>query len=818
MASLPSGSRNDIVLVKVDTKEFYLVIKGKPFHYQYEGLIQYRKMHIHDLMEFSYSGDNVNSVLIYDVNLEKLTNNINVRPIFFENGVYQVIIYPKNKSQLEFYHEYPLFRQAITEVDLPEGYLLMGNLHFQNEVGYSTLQIRQEGHVLLELTLEIFPAKLDYRNDYKQLLEEVNDEIYNLAFNFIRKTYLGASLKLDRNPSRVEFYRLISVHFQQFTQALNRIERQPHHKLETTYIKARGDQLGKINTYTRKYLQTKSQYIEVEKGISIHGKTMMPIQGMKIKKELVYDTLENRYVKWMMTRLMDKIEDLIITLYNHNTKWKTEPDAELVGRLSKMKDTLELKCRNPFWRQIGKLDKSVMSLVIQMAPGYRDAFHLYLTVTKGLMLQSKFYQMSVKDVATLYEYWTYLKLGQLLSKKYTMISQDIIKLSRDGLFVNLDSNQKAERIFEHPITKERITLTYQKTETGLPTINQKPDTMLTISKKGKDFTYNYVFDAKYRVDYAQVGSFYKKRYQTPGPLEDDINTMHRYRDSLVYMNNGPYERTSFGAYVLFPWADESGYQEHPLYQSINQVNIGGLPFLPQATDLVEQFVERLIELSPEEINKEGILPRGTKEEWESSLVERVLVGSVSSLEKYKRFIHGRLFQIPAINLKNGWQESKYIALYTTAEVGIPNGIADYGRIDKITSEDGDIIFHIIGWQRTKQIIKPVKYGIASNIITTFNQLTSAKELPELYMKNHQETVIWRMLRRISDEIKVQVNNHNLDYASNVDQFSFYDLTIKLEEDTSTILIVKGNEERTISSELLIRYPSIVFKEVLSLYV
>ena len=818
MASLPSGSRNDIVLVKVDTKEFYLVIKGKPFHYQYEGLIQYRKMHIHDLMEFSYSGDNVNSVLIYDVNLEKLTNNINVRPIFFENGVYQVIIYPKNKSQLEFYHEYPLFRQAITEVDLPEGYLLMGNLHFQNEVGYSTLQIRQEGHVLLELTLEIFPAKLDYRNDYKQLLEEVNDEIYNLAFNFIRKTYLGASLKLDRNPSRVEFYRLISVHFQQFTQALNRIERQPHHKLETTYIKARGDQLGKINTYTRKYLQTKSQYIEVEKGISIHGKTMMPIQGMKIKKELVYDTLENRYVKWMMTRLMDKIEDLILTLYNHNTKWKTEPDAELVGRLSKMKDTLELKCRNPFWRQIGKLDKSVMSLVIQMAPGYRDAFHLYLTVTKGLMLQSKFYQMSVKDVATLYEYWTYLKLGQLLSKKYTMISQDIIKLSRDGLFVNLDSNQKAERIFEHPITKERITLTYQKTETGLPTINQKPDTMLTISKKGKDFTYNYVFDAKYRVDYAQVGSFYKKRYQTPGPLEDDINTMHRYRDSLVYMNNGPYERTSFGAYVLFPWADESGYQEHPLYQSINQVNIGGLPFLPQATDLVEQFVERLIELSPEEINKEGILPRGTKEEWESSLVERVLVGSVSSLEKYKRFIQGRLFQIPAINLKNGWQESKYIALYTTAEVGIPNGIADYGRIDKITSEDGDIIFHIIGWQRTKQIIKPVKYGIASNIITTFNQLTSAKELPELYMKNHQETVIWRMLRRISDEIKVQVNNHNLDYASNVDQFSFYDLTIKLEEDTSTILIVKGNEERTISSELLIRYPSIVFKEVLSLYV
>ena len=67
------------------------------------------------------------------------------------------------------------------------------------------------------------------------------------------------------------------------------------------------------------------------------------------------------------------------------------------------------------------------------------------------------------------------------------------------------------------------------------------------------------------------------------------------------MNDGPYERTAFGAYVLFPWSDEDIYQEHHFYKSINEVNIGALPFLPNATDLVEQFVERLIEKSPEEI-------------------------------------------------------------------------------------------------------------------------------------------------------------------------------------------------------------------------
>ena len=101
------------------------------------------------------------------------------------------------------------------------------------------------------------------------------------------------------------------------------------------------------------------------------------------------------------------------------------------------------------------------------------------------------------------------------------------------LFVNLEANRTAERVFQHPVTKEKIVLTYQKYEGNLPTLPQKPDTMLSIEKKGKDYSYHYIFDAKYRIDYAKKGSYYQTRYQTPGPMEDDINTMHRYRDSIV---------------------------------------------------------------------------------------------------------------------------------------------------------------------------------------------------------------------------------------------------------------------------------------------
>ena len=176
-----------------------------------------------------------------------------------------------------------------------------------------------------------------------------------------------------------------------------------------------------------------------------------------------------------------------------------------------------------------------------------------------------------------------------------------------------------------------------------------------------------------------------KADKTPGPLEEDINTMHRYRDSLVIMNDGPYERTPLVHMCCFHGQMKLCIRNTIFIKSIGKVNIGGLPFLPNATDLVEQFVERLIDKSPEEIQEEGILPRGTKEEWESSLDEKVLVGLVASEADYLDFRQNGYYQILEKQLKKGWQEAKYVALYTKAGIGLENGIAVYGQIEDIQS-------------------------------------------------------------------------------------------------------------------------------------
>ena len=66
------------------------------------------------------------------------------------------------------------------------------------------------------------------------------------------------------------------------------------------------------------------------------------------------------------------------------------------------------------------------------------------------------------------------------------------------------------------------------------TLPQRPDNVLTLKKNDSSVEYKYIFDAKYRINPAYEGTPYYDKYKIPGPEEEDINTMHRYRDAIVY--------------------------------------------------------------------------------------------------------------------------------------------------------------------------------------------------------------------------------------------------------------------------------------------
>ena len=48
-----------------------------------------------------------------------------------------------------------------------------------------------------------------------------------------------------------------------------------------------------------------------KRDVHVQNRTVMPTEGLRIKKELTYDTLENRLIKFMIGRLIDKLYDLL---------------------------------------------------------------------------------------------------------------------------------------------------------------------------------------------------------------------------------------------------------------------------------------------------------------------------------------------------------------------------------------------------------------------------------------------------------------------------------------------------------------------------
>ena len=74
------------------------------------------------------------------------------------------------------------------------GRIQTGIINFQDEVGFSKFTVYGDDDKLIAFEIEVYPSKLDYRRDYIRFLQEVNEEVYNLAYAFLLRTSLYAGL------------------------------------------------------------------------------------------------------------------------------------------------------------------------------------------------------------------------------------------------------------------------------------------------------------------------------------------------------------------------------------------------------------------------------------------------------------------------------------------------------------------------------------------------------------------------------------------------------------------------------------------------
>jgi hypothetical protein len=152
-----------------------------------------------------------------------------------------------------------------------------------------------------------------------------------------------------------------------------------------------------------------------------------------------------------------------------------------------------------------------------MASGYREIYKYYLMLQKGLSINSNIFLLSMKELSLLYEYWCFIKINSLLRKRHKLVRSDFITINRAGIFVSLKKGVTSTLVCENLKTSEIFKVSYNSIKArnpnseneGSKTITQKPDNILSINKLGSDAAYEFVFDAKYKIDTSQD---YQDRY------------------------------------------------------------------------------------------------------------------------------------------------------------------------------------------------------------------------------------------------------------------------------------------------------------------
>lgn len=285
-------------------------------------------------------------------------------------------------------------------------------------------------------------------------------------------------------------------------------------------------------------------------------------------------------------------------------------------------------------------------------------------------------------------------------------------------------------------------------------------------------------------------------------------------DAIVYHNGAdPYERTMFGAYVLFPYANKEEYRNHKFFESIEKVNIGGLPFLPSETSMVQDMLDALIADSPDSAFERATLPRGIEDklakiDWNQ---RDVLVGALRNRAQLDTCLKYKFYHIPASKIRDADLPIHYVAIYQSINIfGREAGIRYYGEVTKTSAvkrrdireipKNSDEAYYRFEIKEWKELNIPL---VAKEVrdfpfFTNMFLLQHCPDVPDLHISSEEEYRLYIEVRRLAND--ASVNETDAEPG-----FKYDDKTIIM-ENGDIVVLKDGTKIEQISIETFMRKP------------
>lgn len=462
-------------------------------------------------------------------------------------------------------------------------------INFGNQVGFSEIAITSAEGVLAKVTVEVFPLKVDYRGDYRLLRDEVGEISRGLAISAMAKTFdLGSPMPAP-HPTMAEWAALLESCHEDLTATVRAILAAPH---SAVVREIRNAPVARARRVDNARLEALLRRRPTRVGAVLSG-VQIPVEVPERRHRVTRDTPENRYLKASLAVLALRLREVIqeAALADEETATARQRFCRHIRDLAAAAlRGVSSVTQDPMWGEVAQVPPvPPRSQVLLTHPLYSRAAKLVRILAGGVSLDGEALRTPIKDIATLYEHWCFLKVVDLLERRLVLERETVISARQLEVELTIARGMESAARFRDPSTGRAFRVAYNPTFSRLPTVPQRPDIWLEA-----DDGETLILDPKYRLAYDRehIGS-----YGAPGPPSDAINAMHRYRDAIV-SHQPPHRRRASTAVALFPFADEESYANSRLFKSIEAVGVGGLPFLPGATGMVEALLDRWLAAAP----------------------------------------------------------------------------------------------------------------------------------------------------------------------------------------------------------------------------
>lgn len=379
--------------------------------------------------------------------------------------------------------------------------------------------------------VEIRAAKVTYRDEYRRMLEYITGRCTDLLLEF-RSPVAQTVLPEDaREPEticqRFAFVRSL-ITSRQFRDAVQRVIAVPHLLWEQEEEQVPLSRGVKPSAAIARQIASASRRVPLPAGHPLYSRMpSVPERVTVLRNVETVDTAENRFVKHALRTFQGFAANVRELL----EKCGRESDARFIEEAGALEEELGEILSRDFFRAVSEPEILPLgSPVLQRKGGYREILAAWLQFDMAARLHWKggdnVYGAGKRNVATLYEYWLFFKLLEVVARIFHLEQppeKSLIEQTEDGFGLKLRTGQHTaldgDCTAEGGGRKLKIRFSYNRTfprkgldaEKNFPvagswTARMRPDYTLTLWPAGftedeaekQEVIVHVHFDAKYR--------------------------------------------------------------------------------------------------------------------------------------------------------------------------------------------------------------------------------------------------------------------------------------------------------------------------------